>query len=302
MSTQSSRKIIIAAFLANLAIMISKFVAAGFTGSTAMLAEGLHSLADTGNQLFLFVGLWLSQRPADKLHPFGYGKENYFWAFVVAITMFVVGAVVSIWQGVVKLIHPHEVEAIGWALGVLVASVAFESIAFSMALRHAKQFLRGRPLWSYIHQSKEPATITVLLEDGAAMIGLALAAGGLLLAHFTGLMWFDGAASIAIGVLLAVVAGVLSLETKSLLVGEAVDPAQRQSILDELGKLPEVLAVPDLRTMHLGPDKVLVAARLHLIDDLTTDQIEQLLDRAEVSIKQALPLVHHCYLEVEAEK
>lgn len=298
----SSKKIIIAAFLANFAIMISKFIVTGVTGSTAMLAEGLHSLADTGNQLFLLVGLWLSQRPADKLHPFGYGKENYFWAFVVAITMFVVGAVVSIWQGVEKLIHPHEVVSIGWALGVLVASVGFEGVAFTIAYRHAKKSLNGRPLWRYIHQSKEPATITVLMEDSAAMIGLGLAITGLLLAHFTGLMWFDGATSIAIGVLLACVAGVLSLETKSLLVGEAVEPEQRQAILDELGKLPEVIEVLDLRTMHLGPEKVLAAARLHLVDDLTTDQIEKLFDRAETNIKKALPLIRHCYLEVEGPK
>ena len=140
------------------------------------------------------------------------------------------------------------------------------------------------------------------MEDSAAMVGLGLAITGLLLAHYTGLMWFDGAASIAIGVLLACVAAVLSMETKSLLVGEAVEPEQRQVILDELNKLPEVIEVFDLRTMHLGPEKVLAAARLHLVDDLNTDQIEELLGRAEKNIKQALPLVRHCYLEVEAPK
>jgi len=299
LSSHGSRNIIIAAFLANLAIMISKFVAAAMSGSTAMLAESLHSLADTGNQALLFVGLWLSRRPADKLHPFGYGKENYFWAFVVAITMFVVGAVVSIWQGVEKLIHPHEVESIGIALGVLIAGFVFEGSALTYAVVHVRKNLRGQTIWQYIRHSKEPASITVLLEDSAALTGLSFAIAGLLLAHFTGMMIFDGIASICIGALLALVAFVLSVETKSLLVGEAVEPEHRQAIIAALTAPEQVQQLLDLRTMHLGPEKVLVTARLHLADDLDTDRIETLLNEIEAAVKTAFPPVRHCYLEAD---
>lgn len=299
MSTHGSRRVILAAFFANFAIMICKFIAAGVTGSTAMLAEGFHSIADTGNQLLLLVGMWLSTRPADQLHPFGYGKENYFWAFVVAMTMFVVGAVVSIWQGVEKLLHPHALESLHWAVGVLLAGMVLEGAALAFAVHHVWPRLGGHSLWRYVRRSKEPATITVLLEDSAALIGLSIALAGLLVAHFTGLNYFDGLASIGIGVLLAVVAVLLARETKSLLVGESVLPEMRQKIVDLLFEVAEVQQVLELRTMHLGPNKVLLVARLHLRDGLDTDQIEELLNRIEAAVREEVPIVQHCYLEAD---
>ncbi len=299
MSASVHKKIIFAAFGANLAIMISKFIAVSFTGSTAMFAEALHSLADTGNQLLLLVGLKRGEKPADPGHPFGYGKEQYFWAFVVAITMFVVGAVVSIWQGVDKIIHPHELSSIGWGVGVCIAGIAFEGVSFLFAVREVRRQLHGRTIWQYVHVTKEPVTITVFLEDSAALIGLVIALLGLLGARYLGIPELDGVASVAIGFLLAGVAAVLSTETKSLLVGESVLSEDREKIIAVLRGTPHVERVLDLKTMHLGPRRVLLAARLHLADGLDTDRIERLLDEAETAVKKAMPIVTHCYLEVE---
>ncbi|MDP8223506.1 MAG: cation diffusion facilitator family transporter [Candidatus Lernaella stagnicola] len=301
MKPGGNKKIIYAALAANFAIMISKFFAAAVTRSTAMFAEALHSLADTGNQVLLLVGLKRAQKPADAAHPFGYGKENYFWAFVVAITMFVVGSVVSVWQGVEKVIHPHELESIGWGVGVCLAGIVFEGASFLLAANAISRDLRGRSFWQYVRASKEPVTITVFLEDSAALLGLVLALLGLLGSHFLGIPQLDGAASIAIGLLLACVAAVLSIETKSLLVGESVLVEDREAILAALRQTENVVEVMDLKTMHLGPRRVLVAAQLHLADGLETDQIEQLLDDAEAAVRARLPIVAHCYLEVEGE-
>jgi cation diffusion facilitator family transporter len=299
MSAGGSKKIILAAFAANFLIMISKFVAAAFTGSTAMLAEALHSVADSGNQLLLLVGLKLSAKPADAAHPFGYGKENYFWAFVVAITMFVVGAVVSIWQGIEKIIHPHELETIAWGVGVCLAGIVFEGASFLIAAREVRRNLNGRRLWRYVRDSKEPITITVFLEDSAALVGLVIAMLGLLGAKYLAMPRLDGVASVLIGVLLATVAFVLSVETKSLLVGEAVLPDDRVKIMNALRSSGQVQSVVELKTMHLGPHRVLVGARLHLEDDLHTDSIEALFEKTEAAVKLAVPTVVHCYLEVQ---
>lgn len=301
MSTGTNKKIIYAAFAANFAIMISKVFAAVITGSTAMLAESLHSLADTGNQLLLLVGLRLSQKPADLAHPFGYGKENYFWAFVVAITMFVVGAVVSIWQGVEKILHPHELESIAWGVGVCIAGLAFEGASLIVATREVARRRHGRSIWQFVRASKEPVTITVFLEDSAALVGLCIALVGLVAARHLDMPRLDGVASVLIGILLAVVAFVLSVETKSLLVGESVLAEDRAAILAALEKTPRLRRVLDLKTMHLGPQRVLVAARLNFEDDLGTDDIEALLADAENAVMAAVPIVTHCYLEIEAD-
>lgn len=283
--------------MGNGAIAITKFVMASVSGSTAMLAEALHSLADTGNQGLLLVGIRLARRPPDVEHPFGYGKERFFWAFVVAMTMFIVGSVVSIWQGVSRVISPHEIEHATLSYVVLGISALFEAYPWILAFRQLRGSFRTKGLLRTIRESKSPSLVTVFLEDTAAMIGLGIAAAGILVSQVTGNTLFDGVASILIGIMLFLVASLLAYETKSLLIGESVLPEDYDSIRRAVLSVPQVDRILELLTMHLGPDDVLVNINVLFKDDLTTDDLERAVDEIEQAIRAVLPAAKRIFIE-----
>jgi cation diffusion facilitator family transporter len=293
---------VIAALMGNGAIAITKFVMASVSGSTAMLAEALHSLADTGNQGLLLVGIRLARRPPDVEHPFGHGKERFFWAFVVAMTMFIVGSVVSIWQGVSRVISPHEIEHATLSYVVLGISALFEAYPWSVAFRQLRGSFRTKGLLRTIRESKSASLVTVFLEDTAAMIGLAIAASGILVSQITGNTLFDGVASILIGIMLFLVASLLAYETKSLLIGESVLPEDYDSIRRAVLTVPQVDRILELLTMHLGPDDVLVNINVLFKDDLTTDDLERAVDEIERAIRAVLPAAKRIFIEPDTPK
>lgn len=300
MSTPSSRKAVVAALLGNGAIAATKFVVALISGSTAMLAEALHSLADTGNQGLLLVGMRLSRRPADAEHPFGYGKERYFWAFVVAMTMFIVGSAVSIWQGISRVRSPHDIEHAGIMYVVLGVSALFEAYPWYVALTQLRRESHGRGLLRTIRESKKPSLVTVFLEDTAAMIGLGLAAAGIVLSQVTGSSVYDGAASIAIGVMLFCVAAILAHESKSLLIGESVSREDHRAIEKAVLSVDRVQRILELLTMHLGPDDILVNINVQFRDGMSTDELEQAVDEIEALIRETLPGARRIFIEPDA--
>ncbi len=264
-----SRKVVIAALAGNALIAVTKFGAAAATGSSAMFAEAVHSVVDTGNQALLLVGLKRAARPADAAHPFGYGKEIYFWAFVVAILLFALGAGVSIYEGVAKLRAPHPMEKAGWNYAVLGAAFVFEAAAWTVAMRQFNA-VRGKvPILRAVHQSKDPALFTVLFEDSAAMLGLVAAFVGVFCADRLGVVWADGAATVVIGVVLGLAAIGLAIETKGLLIGEAADEGLVADIMGMAGQAAFVDGVNEVRTMHFGPEDVLVNLSVDARDSLS---------------------------------
>ena len=236
---KSSRRVVLAALAGNGAIAIAKFTAAGISGSTAMLTEAIHSLVDTADQVLLLVGQTRGERPADATHPLGYGMEVYFWSFIVALMVFLVGGVLSIYEGVRQILNPAAVISPWINLTVLAVAAAFEGTSFRIAYREYRRVVRGRPtrLWTFIKASKDPALFAVLLEDSAALIGIGLAATGVIASSFFHLAWADGAASVAIGLLLASVAWVLANETRSLIAGEAVAPIVMERLKEALSRV-----------------------------------------------------------------
>ena len=293
---------VVAALLGNSAVAFLKLVAALFSGSSAMLAEAAHSFADAGNQLILLLGLRLSLRAPDRIHPFGYGKERYFWTFLTAITMFVIGATFSFFEGVRNLLSPHGISHIALSYGVLAAAAVFEGVAFYLALRSTWAQIGRHGLWRSIRNTKDPAVFTVLFEDAAALVGLALAALGLLLAQVTGIGLFDGLASMLIGLLLGIVALVLGFKSRSLLLGEAVTPQTRRAILSAVRKQEEVQEVVQLQTMHMGPEDILIGLEINLLDELSTDEIERVVDRIEEAIQREVPEAKQIFVECESSE
>jgi cation diffusion facilitator family transporter len=300
MAAHGSKKVIYAALAGNALIAITKFVAAGITGSSAMLSEGIHSLVDTGNQGLLLYGLNRSKKPSDKSHPFGYGMELYFWSFVVAILIFAVGAGVSMYEGVEKILHPHPVTSPYINYIVLGLAFVFEAGAWWVAL---KEFRQSKGRYSYlqaIHRSKNPAIFTVLFEDTAAMLGLVVAFAGIALGQLTDAAWLDGAASIVIGVILAVTAAILAYESKGLLVGEATHPETLDSIRGIIHDQAGIERVNELLTMHLGPEDILLTMSLDFANHLTADEVEVAINRLEAAIKAAHPAVKRLFIEAQS--
>ncbi|MEZ5838950.1 MAG: cation diffusion facilitator family transporter [Hyphomicrobiales bacterium] len=300
MKNGSSKKVIFAALAGNTLIAITKFAAAAWTGSSAMLSEGIHSLVDTGNQGLLLYGMARASRPADATHPFGYGREIYFWAFVVAILIFAVGAGVSIYEGVIKIIEPHPVADAFVNFLVLGAAFLFEGAAWLVAFREFQTDKGKASLVSAIRDSKDPTIFTVLFEDTAAMLGLIVAFAGIALAEWSGLAWVDGAASVVIGLILAATAVLLAIETKGLLIGEAASPKLISAVEGLVAATPTVRAMNELRTMHLGPSEVLVALSLDFEDNLTAGKVEDAIYALEVAIKGLFPEVTRLYIEVQS--
>ena len=299
---EGSRRAIIAAFAANLGIAIAKFAAFAFTGAASMLAEAVHSVADTGNQALLFLGSARARRAPTEEHPFGYGRERYFWAFVVALVLFSIGALFAIGEGIDKFRNPDELESPVWALIVLAVSLALETGSFLTAQREANRVRRGESWLAFIRHTKSPELPVVLLEDLAALTGLAIAALGIGLAIWTGDPRFDAAGSIAIGVLLGVVAVVLAIEMKSLLIGEAASPRDVAKIRLAMESAPHVARIIHLRTMHLGPDDLLVASKVAFDPRLDFASLAKAIDETERRVRAVAPAARLIFLEPDVDR
>jgi cation diffusion facilitator family transporter len=294
---------VVGALFANALIAILKLVAAIITGSSGMMAEALHSVADTTNQIFLLLGLRFYKRPASEKHPFGYGKERFFWSFIAAIFIFGVGATYAIYEGIDKLAHPHPPTNLVWAYGVLAISFALEtgSIALALYQEIKEAHHEGLSFAEYLRESKDPTAKTVIFEDSAALIGIVIAATGLILTDYqvggaAGAYW-DGVASIMIGLVLAVVAFVLARASRGLLLGEAANPKEVTAIKEAIESHPNVEQVLELLTMHLAPKEILINAHVKLRPDLVTGDIVKSIAEIEERIKRAEPKVEKIFLE-----
>ena len=289
-----------AALAANLAIAVVKFVAAGISGSSAMLSEAIHSLVDTGNEVLLLYGLRRAARPPDAAHPLGYGRELYFWSFVVALLIFAVGAGVSVYEGVDHLRHPHAVEAPRTVFAVLGISALFEGASWVVGYREFRAKAGGRSFWAAFRASKDPPTFMVLFEDSAALAGLGVAAAGTGLALATGEPRWDGAASIVIGAILGVVAVILARESKALLIGERADPALGTAITALGRTVAGVAAINAVATVQLAPDQVVVNLSVGFDDALTTRAIEAAVVDLEARIRRDHPEVTAVFVKPQA--
>ncbi len=289
----------VAALIGNSLIAVSKFVAGLLTSSVAMLAEGFHSVADAGNQLLLLRGLAAARKQPTVTHPFGRGKEVYFWSFMVAVMLFVGGGVLAISRGIDAVRHPHAISNYLPNYLVLGAAIVIEGFTFRVAYRHFNAVRGSRSPWRSMRETKDSAILVVLLEDSAAMLGLLMALGGLVVAQVTGNVAWDGIASIAIGVLLCVTAVLLAVETKQLLVGEAASRSDRAGIRSSVLALPGVATVGRLLTMHMGPEEILVNLEVDLQDGMSDTDVEQTIDEIETSIRGVLPSAKNIFVELQ---
>jgi len=292
-----SRRAIIAAFLANLGIALSKFAAFAITGAASMLAEAIHSVADTGNQGLLMLGGARSRRPADEVHNFGYGTVRYFWAFVVALVLFSVGGLFAIFEGIEKLLHPHELEDPRVAIGVLLVAVVLEAFSLRTALRESRSERRGKSILQFVRRTKIPELAVVVLEDIGALVGLCFALAGVILADISNEPRWDAAGSLAIGVLLVVIAIVLAVEMASLLVGEAAAPDVVTRIRGVLEGHPSVNRLIALRTQHVGPDDIIINAKVEFDPTLTMIRLAEVVNELEVELRDAEPKAGTIFIE-----
>jgi cation diffusion facilitator family transporter len=297
MSTTGGTKAIVAALAANLAIAVAKFVAWAFSGSSSMLAEGVHSLADSGNQGLLLLGGKKAKREASEEHPFGYGRERYIYSFLVAIVLFTIGGVFALYEGYEKIHDPHRIEHWYWPVGVLVFAIIAEIFSFRTAIKESDE-LRGSLSWpQFVRRAKAPELPVVLLEDLGALVGLVLALGGVCLALLTGNGVWDGIGTLCIGVLLVLIALILAVETKSLLLGESADPGELDKIRTAMVDGETVTGIIHMRTLHLGPDELLVAAKIAVQHEDTAVEVARAIDTAESRIREAVPIARVIYLE-----
>jgi cation diffusion facilitator family transporter len=303
MSAEGGAKAVLAALTANLGIAVAKGVGATITGSSSMLAEAAHSVVDSGNQVLLLVGRKRADRPPDKQHPFGYGRNRFLYAFVVAIVLFSLGGLFAIFEGIDKLRHPHELDSPAVAIGILVVAVLLESWSFRTAIHESAGLRSPRQSWaSFIRQTKNPELPVVLLEDFAALIGLLLALIGVGLSLATDNARWDGVGTLAIGVLLATVAVVLGREMKGLLLGESAAPEVEQQIREALESAPRVLGIIHLRTLHLGPDELLVGVKLDMDPTVTVPELAAVIDDAEARTRAVVPQARVIYVEPDIRR
>jgi len=293
----SSRSVVFFALSANLFIALMKLIVALITRSSAMMAETIHSFADTFNQVFLLIGIRKGKKEPDSLHPFGYSGELYFWSFVVAIMLFTMGAVFSIYEGIHKLLHPQVIEGIHFAYLVLVLSLVAELVAFRRAYKKIEREKEGMKLWQYLRLTKSSELIVVFLEDLAAVAGLTTALIFLFVEQMTGILVFDGIASIVIGLILGLVALFLGRETRSLLLGESASPELIQKISDILAKEESIDKVIFLKSLQLGPEDILLAGKVEFNHRLTMVEISNLINGLEKEIRGKFPHVKRIYLE-----
>ena len=295
---EGSRKAIVAAFFANLGIAASKFVGFIITGSAGLAAESVHSLADTANQGLLMFGARRADKDVDAEHPFGHARERYFWAFIVALVLFSMGGLFAIYEGVSKLRHPHETSSFSVALVILGVAIVLEGFSLRTALRETAAVKpEGQSYWWFIREAKSPELPTVLLEDVAAESGLVFAFAGVLLSHWTGNPRWDAAGSVAIGIILVVVAFVLAVEMKGMLMGEVASPRDRAALFRALRGSEHVQRVVYLHTEHLGPDTLLVATKVLFDPALTADAVARTIDDAEARMRLAVPSARYIFIE-----
>jgi cation diffusion facilitator family transporter len=288
----------VAALGANVGIAVTKFIAAALTGSSSMLAEAIHSVADSGNQVLLLIGGRRSRREATAKHPFGYGRERYVYAFIVSVVLFTVGGLFAIYEGVHKLMHPEPIHSWQWVpVTVLVVSIGLESFSFRTAVQETNPLRAGSEWAAFIRGARAPELPVVLLEDAAALVGLVFALFGVGLTLITDNGIWDGLGTLAIGALLVVVAVILAIEMKSLLIGESATGDQVEAIEAALLGGPEVERVIHLRTLHLGPDELLVGAKIAVAHDETAQAVARAIDAAEARIRTAVPIARVIYLE-----
>lgn len=284
------------AFAANLGIAGAKFGAAGITGSSAMLTEGVHSLVDSSNQLLLIYGRKRARKPADAQHPLGYGRELYFWSFVVAVLVFALGAGVSIYEGVIHILEPEHAVSPIVAYAVLAIALALESWSTVAAYKEFNATRGGLSWWQSVRQSKDPPAFIVLLENGAAMVGLLAALAGVILAQVTGNPFYDGAASVVIGIVLALTAFLLAYESKALLIGESADPKLNHEIRLAASERPGVAAVGDIIAIHSAPDEILVIMTIDFDDGISAREAEAIVEAVEADAAERWPTVHRLYI------
>lgn len=285
MASKSSATVVYAALAGNALVAATKFVAALISGSSAMFSEAVHSVVDTGNELLLLYGMRRSQRSADAIHPFGYGRELYFWSFVVAVLLFSLGAGVTIWQGVQHLRSPAAVERAWLVYTVLGLSFLFEGASWYVSLRAFRAAKGDLGYWEAFRRSKDPPTFMVLLEDSAALIGIVIAAAGTGLAEAFSIPWLDGFASILIGIVLGLTATLVARETKGLLIGKRADPAVARDICAIARNVPGVVSANGALTVQLAPDQIVVALSIEFADELRTGEIERAVSRIEESVR-----------------
>jgi divalent metal cation (Fe/Co/Zn/Cd) transporter len=302
MSTGGSKRAILAALLANLGIAIAKFIGFAFTMSSSMLAEGVHSVADTGNQVLLLLGGKRASRAPTADHQFGFGRERFFWAFVVSIVLFTLGSAFAVFEGIEKILHPHQLESPAWAIGILSVALVLESISFRTAVREARPAKGSASWFRYIRRSKSPELPVVLLEDAGALIGLVIALTAVILDTVTGNAVWDGIGTLAIGVLLGVIAIVLCIEMKSLLIGEAASPTHEASIRAAIEQHPDVERLINMRTEHIGPDDILVATKLQFTGDLTMTELAAIINAIEASIRAVVPEATRIFIEPDIHR
>jgi cation diffusion facilitator family transporter len=300
---RGSKKVVYAALLGNLAVAVSKFIVAGVSGSSAMLAEAFHSSADSCNELLLLVGIHRAGKPPTPKHPFGHGREVYFWSFLVAVLLFAFGGGLSVLEGTYRILHPQPPESALWSYLVLAVSAVFESITWVIGMRELlRQKREGRNLWEALKHSKDPNVMAVVFEDSAALVGLAIAALSVWASHHWHNSVYDGVASIAIGLLLVVVAFLFGNEVMDLLVGESADPEVVKVIRQVADEDPEVELAGDPVTMQLAPHQVLLNMELRFKQGLDRDGIEAAVDRIEAEIRRRAPDVTRIFLEAESFK
>ena len=296
MSSSGGAKAIVAAFVANLGIAVAKLVGFAITGSSSMLAESIHSLADTGNQGLLLLGRKRSRRTADEAHPFGYGRERFFWAFVVALVLFSLGSLFALFEGYEKIVHPHEVESPLIAIVILAVAIGLESFSMRTALQEARPLRQGTSLFRFVRTTKVPELPVVILEDFGALVGLVIAFVALLLTWQVDDV-FDGIGTMIIGLLLGAIAVLLAIEMKSLLIGEAASPDDLDAIRGAIASDADVSHLIHIRTEHLGAEEILVAAKVGLNPGLDLPAVASAIDRVEASIRAAVPSARLIYLE-----
>ncbi|MBA2577568.1 MAG: cation diffusion facilitator family transporter [Euzebyaceae bacterium] len=296
MASGGTTKAVMAALVANAGIAVAKFVGFLLTGSSAMLAESVHSVADSGNQGLLLLGGRAAQRPASEERPFGSGRERYFWAFVVAVVLFALGALFSLYEGFSKLREPHAPESLGIAIGILCVAIVLEGFSFRTAIVEANHVRHGDSWWAFIRHSRNPELPVVLLEDLGAQVGLVLALIGVVLARYVDPV-FDAYATLAIGVLLGVIAVILAIEMKSLLIGEAARPRDITAIRAALERDGTVERIIHMRTVHIGPEQLFVGAKLEMDSALTFDEVARKINDLESRLRAEVPSVEVLYLE-----
>lgn len=288
---------VLAALGANFAIAIAKFVGFTITGSSSMLAESVHSVADSGNQCLLLLGARRSRRRPDADHPFGFGRERYFWAFVVALVLFTLGSLFAVYEGVHKITHPEPMTSPAWAIGILLFAMAAEGLSLRTAKREADRLKGEAGYWSFIRRAKSPELPVVLLEDLGAMIGLGFALAGVGASILTGDPVWDGYGTLAIGVLLGIIAIVLVVEMKSLLIGETAGAKDLEAMHAAITIEPTVLRVIHLRAVHLGPEEILMGAKVEFLHELDLTEVADAIDRVERNVRTAVPSTRLIYIE-----